>query len=1258
MKKLLFNLAFLLLPAAFALADGVDVTSKLWNADCELGINGWEVTFTTDDNSSGYIWKASRHTEGVFGDCGYFGFAGRTLEIWAGRNFVGENSISQTVSGLENGTYVFGAYTVACYETEDAVPNIDEVEGAYIFAGNDEKDIATEFPGHFSKGGDAFHTRKINIATTITEGKLRVGFGARANSNITFLSFDNATLYYYGDVSTDAALQGMAQVDLQKSVAIADTLLGYKMNVDSLANLRYAIAEAANATTVEECEEADVAIRLNAIRARRSIYYYAALADIISQAKEVAAGEWSEDAQSALEELNALIEGAETAYADGELDNSQIDVFCGELEEQMNVVKCDEVFDMIDVLSNFIDYPEDFLSSEDGRETLGLPADFTYDGFGPDPGQIPLSSYDALAFLLTEAQEALDDLGEGRTAAEVRMYIEKIRNAVAQAAASINKDATLPMNIITVANPDGTPFCLVSEDPKSKLEALGYVMESECTPGVTVFRYDSPMISLSNQVGRLRFTVFQTDFTEKGNKCYPYGRANSGGSDGPYWNIAEFYLYDSDGNQISLDPNDITCNAWCEGSINGLVDGVVDNNSNFLHSCWNGSTHVDGNHYFEIAMPEGLTTFSFAYEVYWDNYYRRINIPTGITLSGSSQLKTDLEKALNDMTAEKPLEGTDPGFYDVDLSGYYNTIDYVSSLVSGEGTSDEVYEKAFEMLDEQAIKLETIEMNMPKPGVEYCITSAIPNFFNVQVLVKNMCVLNDSVLWWKSADASDKTQFFTFEPVPNNEGEHTFLIKNVGTGKYLPKMNVFNEEAKGIDYDYNTRRVLFNLDIEPDTFTLRYLGKGQMGFICHDINGATCMLHLCDHNNGLIASGTQEGGFHDAPGHYGDQSCIVHWNTGKDEASAWYIRPMNALPMEIDVKEGAVFRSDVLHFFTAKNVLTFAANKPCAFGNLKLVDKFGSPIDFIITNTTQSTVTLSFTNYLETLRISFDNPEGISSLTISGGVTKLSDLQKLYDEISAVEYVVGSDVGCVTAESFDVYKKALRDAEKLLSSGGTDEEIEASIASLKQAQESLVTVMPNTDKTYFIVNALPEFKDNFGVEMAIYEDTRNGVAAWTYLSVNNPAFLWQFVEADEGVYYIKNIATGNYMSLRNENSDVMMLPSAGQNECYTLVARGELKFNILNVAPDFSDSDMLHARNHNQGGNAFGSICYYRNETPSKSEWFIRDASSTQTSIDVIPAEPLPTRLQQEGIYDLMGRRVVNPENGIYIMGGRKIVIK
>ena len=265
--------------------------------------------------------------------------------------------------------------------------------------------------------------------------------------------------------------------------------------------------------------------------------------------------------------------------------------------------------------------------------------------------------------------------------------------------------------------------------------------------------------------------------------------------------------------------------------------------------------------------------------------------------------------------------------------------------------------------------------------------------------------------------------------------------------------------------------------------------------------------------------------------------------------------------------------------------------------------------------------------------------------------------------MAGTEYTEGSDIGCV--KSLTALNAALAKAEELLKGGAaaTDDDFKAAREALNAAVDGLEVVMPEEGKSYFIVNAFEVFEQNFGTTMALFSNADNGMPGWTYISINNPAYEWMFEYVDEEKkdFRLFNVGTQEYISGSTGGDHVMTTSNGGK---YTLIARGNQKFNILNTDEGASNDGsasgtwMIHAKNHNGGSNPFGSICMWGNDNPTKSEWYIKESGTVKTSIDEVSVEPENLSGMANGTYDLTGRRVANPEKGLYIVNGKKVVIK
>ena len=1269
-NRFFISLAALMLASSLsAFADGVDMTDRIINADCESGLSGWNVTFTTLDNKNGYIWKSSSHTERG-GDAGYYDFNSHCLEIWGGSNEVGANSISQVVRNLPTGTYVFGVPMAASIQSAASKldPNADEVDGVYIFAGDNTCPVRTNNPS--ASPNEWAHTWKFNVAATVTDGTLRVGVGTEDYTNATFICIDNLTLYYFGDMDLDAALFAMRQIDIQKVVTVCEAVSAFPMYSVVRDRMTAAIQAAQAATTLEAAEAAEDELRMAKRAAVASAESYQPLADKLAEAREVAAAEWSFEVESYVEDLKALIVDCTEAYENGTLDSESLAGMLENLQNAIDMVKVDELWQMLDELELFVNRYEEI-----SEETPSLFVGTSHPGFGSELGQFPEEQSDILQALIDEVQVALMQVEEGEMAAsEAVKYIDKINTAVAHCIASRNSGNELPLTLITIPNTDGSAYYIestsgpTSTDFDAKLRTLGIEpVESECEVGMEVFRYESPVILLDEHVDIVRFSVATTLFTQPSNKIYPYGRAHNSCNCGPYFNINEIYFYDATGEPIDITADMLSTNAQQgnEGPISGIVDRIIDTQSTtFFHSCYSSGTHPEsGNHYIELAVPEGLREFSFAFEVIWENKYRLANIPVTINVEAISMLRSELDALLAEANRYNPITGTDPGFYTTDCSEFFAARAAAKALASDPDATDDAIIAAMERLEELIPTAEEAERILPEVGVEYCITSGAP-FFEKQQALKNMTVepfvIEDdttfNMLRWTAANAADPYQRFVFEYVGTYGKYITAVIKNVGTGEYLGS---FTGGKPGLS---NQGFVITQRTETPDTLRIEDLGGGQCIIYAYAGSGSRYSgwmgYHCGDHNDGAYS--TSNGNYGRSV--YGQYGAIVQYNTGANGASAWFIRCMDTLPLTVPV-EGTTVKTRMLHFDGGINTFALTGDKACAFGNLKLYDLLNNEISFTATSNSFVT-TLSLEKACESLRIAFDNPEGISTLTITGGISRLSSLADAYEAALNKGYEEGEDVGCI--KDLTAFNKAMAAAAKMLEEGNDDTDaINAAIQAIADAEASLEAVEPDPSKTYFIVSGYAEFFNHWGTEMGIYEDEKTNYLCWSYLGIDDSRYEWRFepIKNDDPTqpttYYITNVGTGHAIGTApatGRSNPVMMSSSA--NVPYKLVPRADRMFNIVNMSEEADANWMFHPGYHDEGTRAFCSICFYGNETISKSDWYIREAGAARIASEVMPLVEPEAAPAVTGIYDLTGRRVTNPAAGLYIVNGKKVLLR
>ena len=149
----------------------------------------------------------------------------------------------------------------------------------------------------------------------------------------------------------------------------------------------------------------------------------------------------------------------------------------------------------------------------------------------------------------------------------------------------------------------------------------------------------------------------------------------------------------------------------------------------------------------------------------------------------------------------------------------------------------------------------------------------------------------------------------------------------------------------------------------------------------------------------------------------------------------------------------------------------------------------------------------------------------------------------------------------------------------------------------------------------------------------------------------------QFEKAnDENGYYIKIVDAGKYLnhngsniSASTEKSTVWTFGVGGKDNVAGVVTFtiGNDKY-LNNNGSDCNDGTCVNLKaNTHAGGPGSGNAC---------SLWEMTEYPGTDEDAGI----EIPQRNVQESqlIYDLQGRRVENPTKGLYIVGGRKIVVK
>lgn len=126
--------------------------------------------------------------------------------------------------------------------------------------------------------------------------------------------------------------------------------------------------------------------------------------------------------------------------------------------------------------------------------------------------------------------------------------------------------------------------------------------------------------------------------------------------DGPWFMLDEFYVLDGEGNRISLTADNFSTNACYSGcTLNGLVDNNLSESfaNLFQSTAWEDPQPERGNHYLVVELPQSADVIQFAFENRW-NEWGATTMITSFDLSVRSnieQLWNNLQRAIEQAEA-------------------------------------------------------------------------------------------------------------------------------------------------------------------------------------------------------------------------------------------------------------------------------------------------------------------------------------------------------------------------------------------------------------------------------------------------------------------------------------------------------------------------------------------------------------------------------------------------------------------------------
>ena len=1230
----------------------VDKTSLLKNADMEQGLKGWVV------DGSQFLGK---NTKNLSTQTGFYGMGQTVLEAWNGNgNGVADSYIMQRISGLPNGTYVFGAYVGASKQYHRKAvkvevdgkettkyeywSNRDSVQGVELFANREVVRVATNNPDYNNMvcaDGSLYtdgHASKFNVAVTLTENDAKKGYldaGLRyTNTNANYVVWDNATLYYFGNMSKEDALDAMAEIDMTNAAAIIDTLVskGYKMNVDSLTNLKTVLAdvEAKTSTAATLWDDVKTLHRAAAL-ARRSMSDYENLKKNIESAKKLLeVEEWSQDdwAPGMIPVVEEVVAAAEAAYEAADMNRAELTALRKELNWTAGDLHVDSVYAAWQYLSGYA-----FALGEKLNVAGGV-------------------TQSQLDYLNSIVGVIADTIGAYEAELELPMEDRKI-----------NPNGLLPYIAVVenaIADVEANPYdptAVWSQTLPQSVDAIaGYKPLAGTTAADNLYTYESPLIEFGAQTELLRMTVTKVS------------------SNQIYFCLQSLEFFDAEGNEIPLTAKDFYSNAD-HNSVAGFADGqsyeglVDDNADTYFHSDWSGK--VTEPHYLEVTLPNGGYT-AVSFKMVARNANQRHQFPGEIVLSTPPVRKnyTRLEQLVLEAEACEAYSAADPGFYAADFSYLLDAIADAKALLDTEDASEEACDEMRKALQRQMQIFKDPatdkSIHLPDPEKEYRLISGYPGFYNKQFVEKALTVhAADTALWWENVCADSLQQVFKFEPILDADGEPSIEVE---TGD-----NADGTTWEKVYYHYTIKNVAYNLYLdsafvgEPlnvhlakeatDTITLLSLGRGQWNIMMK--NGT---LHCGDHNSGSV--GGPNGAY---GGTWGVSSSIVPYGGGIDGCSAWFIREFVKLPATVEVAAGQ-FKSQFFHF-QAANTMTLTADKACEFTGLALYDLYGNAIEVADVTVVGNTATITTENNIPGCAFAFTNSEGVTSVKFDAKESQLGLLQDALDEAVAVAPVEGTEV--MQYADLSVYNAAIEKAEAMLANGGTDAEIVAMIAELEAAVEGLTPNMPVAGKYYFIYNSVTAFEErNGGLKMSLFsrgsQEIRWGIEnelEWTRY--------WQFEQAtaeelkaagmseDATAYYIKNVAAEGYIGDVTNDNGVSYALKPSKTEAMPIVLTSLGGNGGVEVALDGlgQSGKRLHANAHGSGAGKGANIVYWSSGVGTASSWTIVETQYDVTDIDFAEVETEAPVVK--GTFDLFGRRIAAPTApGLYIIDGKKRYIK
>lgn len=250
---------------------------------------------------------------------------------------------------------------------------------------------------------------------------------------------------------------------------------------------------------------------------------------------------------------------------------------------------------------------------------------------------------------------------------------------------------------------------------------------------------------------------------------------------------------------------------------------------------------------------------------------------------------------INRALAQRPYEGTNPGFYK-DISAFTAALNSAVSLRYNGGTGEE-YALAATNLTNVLDNLGAC--NEPEIGTTYLLVSAYTEFLKKQHFEKAIFASDSVTAGWDNLYAANIDSAKFMWTLVSADTANFVHLKNVATNNYMGTLELSTGQ--------------FVMSDNAACFSLVFLGKGEYGIKCID----------------AMKKGTKpDYSYIHAGGHQlgdGVSGVLVNWSTQVDNYSSWYLRKVE--PLLTDLIEATPVSVIQTQYYTLQGEIVSSPSK-------------------------------------------------------------------------------------------------------------------------------------------------------------------------------------------------------------------------------------------------------------------------------------------------------------------------------------------